>query len=186
MKYSLLLSLAVMAVAASAMAEDSKSALDFEMKTLQGEKAKLSQYKGKVLLVVNTASECGLTPQYETLQTLYKTHEKDGLVVIGFPCNQFGGQEPGSAKEISEFCTTEYGISFPMFAKVDVNGKEAAPLYKYLTSLETKPKGSGKIQWNFEKFLINRKGEVVARFSPRTKPDSPEVLKAISAELKKD
>lgn len=167
------------------MAEEKKSALEFEMKSLQGEKVDLETYKGKVVLAVNVASQCGMTPQYEALQAMYKAHKDDGLVVIGFPCNQFGGQEPGSAAEISEFCTTKYGVTFPMMAKIEVNGDEAAPLYKHLTKLDTKPKGPGKISWNFEKFLIGRNGEVVARFSHRTKPDSNEVMTAIKAELEK-
>jgi glutathione peroxidase len=158
-------------------------ALNFTMKSLEGKVVDLKEYQGKVLLVVNVASRCGATPQYEAMQDLHKTFQEDGLVVLGFPCNQFGAQEPGSAEQIREFCSTNYGVSFPMFAKIDVNGENAAPLYQYLTSVETKPKKSGKIGWNFEKFLINRQGEVVARFGTRTQPDDPQVVEAIRAEL---
>jgi glutathione peroxidase len=160
-------------------------ALDFKMKSLDGKEVELAKYQGKVLLVVNVASECGLTPQYKQLQSLHDKHAEKGLAVLGFPCNQFGGQEPGSAEEIKVFCDKEYGVKFDLFAKVDVNGKDACPLYKHLTGLDAKPVGSGKISWNFEKFVIGRSGEVVARFSPRTKPDAPEVLKVIEAELAK-
>lgn len=163
--------------------KDVPTALDFTMKTLGGETKKLSEYEGKVILVVNTASKCGLTPQYAGLQELYEKHKEDGLVVLGFPCNQFGGQEPGTAQEISTFCTENYGVTFPMFSKVDVNGDDACDLYKHLTKLETKPAGPGDISWNFEKFLINRNGEVVARFAPRTKPDAEEVSAALTKEL---
>jgi glutathione peroxidase len=148
------------------------------MKTLAGKDVELSKYQGKVVLVVNVASKCGLTPQYEQLQALHKKYAKQGLAVVGFPCNQFLGQEPGTAEEIQEFCRVNYGVKFDLFAKIEVNGEGACPLYKYLTKLETKPKGPGKITWNFEKFLIGRNGEVVARFAPKTKPDAPEVVKA--------
>ncbi|MBX3440887.1 MAG: glutathione peroxidase [Planctomyces sp.] len=178
-----------MATAVLVYAEEKKdavpAALDFTMKSLDGKPVELSKYDGKVVLVVNVASECGLTPQYKNLQTVYDQYKADGLVVLGFPCNQFGAQEPGSAKEIQEFCTKNYGVTFDMFEKVDVNGDKAAPLFKHLTSLETKPKGAGKVSWNFEKFLINREGEVVGRFEPRTEPDSPEVKAAIEKELEK-
>jgi glutathione peroxidase len=145
----------------------------------------LATYQGQVLLIVNVASKCGLTPQYEQLQALYDKYSKEGLVILGFPCNQFLHQEPGSAEEIGQFCRINYGVSFPLFEKVEVNGEGACPLYKYLTGLDTKPKGAGKISWNFEKFVIGRSGEVVARFAPTTKPDAPEVLSVIEAELAK-
>lgn len=166
------------------MAEDkAPPALAFKMESLDGKPVELKQYAGKVALVVNVASECGLTPQYTDLQEVYSKYKDKGLVVLGFPCNQFGGQEPGSSKEISEFCTTKYKITFDMFGKVDVNGDKACDLYKYLTSQETKPQGPGKISWNFEKFLIGRDGKVVARFNPRTQPDAPEVIEAIEKAL---
>jgi glutathione peroxidase len=153
------------------------------MNSLDGKEVDLSKYEGKVVLVVNVASKCGLTPQYEQLQALHDKFAEQGLAVIGFPCNQFGAQEPGTPDEIREFCSSNYHVSFDLFAKIDVNGDGACPLYKYLTALDTRPTEKGKISWNFEKFIINRHGEVVARFAPRTKPNDPEVLKVIEAEL---
>lgn len=176
----------ILLAASTLKAEDKKdvpAALNYTMKSLDGKEVDLSKYLGKVVLVVNTASECGLTPQYEGLQKLHDDYAKEGLAVLGFPCNQFGQQEPGDSKAISTFCTDNYGVKFDMFAKVDVNGEEAAPLFKYLTSAEKNPKFAGPVKWNFNKFLINRKGEVVARFEPRTAPESEEVQKAITAEL---
>jgi glutathione peroxidase len=136
-------------------------------------------------MVVNVASKCGLTPQYQQLQALHERYSAKGLAILGFPCNQFGAQEPGTADEIKQFCRTNYGVTFDMLAKIEVNGDGACPLYKHLTALDTKPKGAGKISWNFEKFIIGRSGEVVARFAPPTKPDDPIVLKVIEAELAK-
>ena len=141
-----------------------------------------SQYKGKVLLIVNTASFCGATPQYKPLQKLNEKYSDKGLAVIGFPCNQFGKQEPGSASEIVQFCEKNYGVTFDMFAKVDVNGENQAPIYKYLTAFEGDP---GKVKWNFEKFLVSKDGKIVARFRTRVKPDSEQVISAIEAELAK-
>jgi glutathione peroxidase len=156
------------------------------METLDGEKVNLAKkYKGKVVLLVNVASKCGNTPQYKPLEALHEKYGKEGLAIVGVPSNQFGKQEPGTAKEIAEFCEKNYGVKFDMMAKVDVNGEKAAPLYKQLTSKEADPKFPGKITWNFEKFLFDRDGKVVARFSPRTKPDSPEVVAAIEKELAK-
>jgi glutathione peroxidase len=131
---------------------------------------KLDSYKGQPILIVNTASKCGLTPQYEGLEELYEQYRDQGLVVLGFPCNQFGRQEPGSESEIEEFCQLNYGVSFPMFAKIDVNGPQADPLFKYLKKSSKGILGSEKIKWNFTKFLVNRSGEVVARFAPTVKP----------------
>ena len=178
----------LMLVAANVRAADKEKkevppTLNHTMKSLDGKDVDLSKYLGKVVLIVNTASACGLTPQYEGLQKLHDDYADKGLAVLGFPCNQFGKQEPGTAKEISTFCTDNYGVKFDMFAKVDVNGEEAAPLFKYLTSAETNGKYAGKVKWNFNKFLLNRKGEVVARFEPRTSPESEEVQKAIAAEV---
>jgi glutathione peroxidase len=177
------LTLALAASAGNAEEKKTPTSLSFKMKSLGGKEVDLSKYKGKVVMIVNTASECGLTPQYEQLQALHEKYSGKGLAVLGFPCNQFGSQEPGSAKEIQEFCKANYAVKFDMFAKVEVNGKEACPLYKHLTLLNTKPKGAGKVSWNFEKFVLDRKGHVVARFEPRTKPDAPEVLKVLEAEL---
>jgi glutathione peroxidase len=146
---------------------------DFTAKTLAGKDASLADYKGQVLLIVNTASKCGFTPQYEGLEKLYEKHRAQGFAVLGFPCNQFGEQEPGSAEEIGQFCQTNYGVTFPMFAKIDVNGPRAHPLYKYLKRAKPGLFG-GRIKWNFTKFLIDRAGRVVARFAPMTKPDKIE------------
>ena len=173
-------------LAGSASAADkAPAALAFTMKMLDGKEVKLAErYRGKVVLVVNVASQCGLTPQYRQLQALHEKYAEQGLAVVGFPCNQFGAQEPGTAQEIQTFCSENYGVEFDLFSKVDVNGKGACPLYQLLTDLETKPKGPGKVSWNFEKFLLNRNGEVIARFSPRTRPDAKEVLALIEEELK--
>jgi glutathione peroxidase len=158
--------------------------LNVEMQTLDGRHVNLAKkYKGKVVLLVNVASKCGNTPQYEQLEALHEKYGKQGLAIIGVPCNQFGKQEPGTAKQIAEFCEKNYGVKFDMMSKVDVNGEHAVPLYKYLTSKESDPEFSGRITWNFEKFLFNRDGQVVARFAPKTKPDSPQVVKAIEKEL---
>ena len=159
------------------------SPLSYTMKSLDGKDVDLSQYKGKVVLVVNVASECGLTGQYAPLQRIHDKYKDQGFVVLGFPCNQFGGQEPGSADEIKTFCTKNYGVTFDLFEKIDVNGEKAAPLYKTLTATPTKPVGAGKITWNFEKFLIGRDGQVVGRFTPRTEPSDLEAT--IEAELAK-
>jgi len=162
------------------------SPLNEPMKTLDGKAVNPAEkYAGQVVLLVNVASRCGLTPQYEQLQVLYDKYADKGLAIVGVPCNQFAGQEPGSAEEIAEFCSTKYGVKFDLLEKVDVNGENAAPLYKTLTSEETNPKSPGPIAWNFEKFLFNRKGELVARFGPRVTPDSSEVVEAIEAELAK-
>jgi glutathione peroxidase len=171
---------------AAKKAEKAKPPLNVTMKTLEGKEVDLAEkYKGKVVLLVNVASECGLTPQYEQLQVLHEKYSKAGLAIVGVPCNQFGTQEPGNAKEIREFCTKNYGVEFDLLAKVDVNGEEACDLYKWLTSEETNKEYAGKITWNFEKFLISRDGDVVARIAPRTKPDDKEVIAKIEAELKK-
>ncbi|MCE9544409.1 MAG: glutathione peroxidase [Planctomycetia bacterium] len=172
-----------MAVGAESDAKAAPAALNFTMKSLAGEDVNLAKYHGKVVLVVNVASRCGLTPQYKQLEALHEKYADQGLAILGMPCNQFNGQEPGSAAEIKQFCTQKYGVKFDMFSKIEVNGEGADPLYKYLTALQTKPVGPGKISWNFEKFLINRQGEVVARFGPRTKPDAQDVVAAIEKAL---
>ena len=159
--------------------------LNVKMTGLDGKEVDLAQYQGKVVLFVNVASKCGYTPQYEQLQALHKKHNKDGLVIIGVPCNQFGRQEPGTNKEIAEFCTSEYGVTFPMLAKVDVNGKNACPLYKHLTGKDTDPKFAGAIKWNFEKFLVARNGEIVARFASDADLEGETFLKALQTELEK-
>lgn len=143
---------------------------DFSAKAIDGKSRRLSDYRGKVLLVVNTASRCGFTPQYKGLEELHGKYGKQGLVVLGFPCNQFGAQEPGAESEIAEFCEMNYGVTFPMFAKIDVNGDSAHPLYKYLTNAAPGLLGTESIKWNFTKFLIDRNGNVIKRFAPNTAP----------------
>ena len=143
---------------------------DFSANTLTGKDVSLADYRGHPMLIVNTASKCGFTPQYEGLEQLYRAHKDKGLVVLGFPCNQFGAQEPGSADEIGAFCQVNYGVSFPMFAKIEVNGAGAHPLYDYLNSEKAGILGTKRIKWNFTKFLVNRDGKVVGRFAPTTKP----------------
>ena len=145
------------------------SIYDFTAKTLAGQDTSLADYKGQALLIVNTASKCGFTPQYEGLEKLYETLHPKGFSVHGFPCNQFGSQEPGSEDEIGQFCQVNYGVTFPMFAKIEVNGPNAHPLYKYLTQ-EKRGLFGGSIKWNFTKFLVDRAGKVVARYAPTTKP----------------
>ncbi|WP_442845513.1 glutathione peroxidase [Leeuwenhoekiella sp. H156] len=146
---------------------------DFEAKTLKGESLSMNAYAGKVVVVVNTASKCGLTPQYEGLEKLYEKYKDAGLVILGFPCNQFGKQEPGSAEEIDSFCQVNYGVSFPMFEKVDVNGSDAHPLFKWLKGRLGSILGS-KIKWNFTKFVIDKTGRPVKRFAPTTNPKKME------------
>lgn len=143
---------------------------DFTVATATGEEKSLADYKGKVLVIVNVASKCGLAPQYKGLQALYDKYKEQGLEIIGFPCNQFLGQEPGSNEEIQEFCQMNYGVSFPVFAKIDVNGANAHPLYKYLTK-ETSGLLGSAIKWNFTKFLIDREGNIVKRYAPKTEPE---------------
>ena len=143
---------------------------DFEVKQLNGELTSLKKYEGKVILIVNTASKCGLTPQYEQLQTLYERYRDEGLVVLGFPCNQFMNQEPGDDLEIEGFCRLNFGVTFPVFSKINVNGQNAHPLFKHLTEQVPGVMGSKSIKWNFTKFLIDRQGKIVKRFSPQTKP----------------
>lgn len=152
---------------------------DFKMRTIDGKEQSLADYKGRVLLLANVASQCGLTPHYAGLQELHETYGGRGLTVLGFPCNQFGGQEPGTEGEIKTFCETRFGVTFPMFAKLDVNGTQRHPLYAHLTAQPTQPDGPGDITWNFAKFLVDRDGNVVARFAPPTAPVSEEIVSAI-------
>jgi glutathione peroxidase len=157
--------------------------LSFKMKSLDGKDVDLSQYQGKVVLFVNVASKCGYTPQYKGLQALHDKYSKDGLVIIGVPANEFKKQEPGTNEEIAEFCSKNYGVKFPMMAKVVVKGDGICPLYRYLTSKESNPRFGGDIRWNFTKFLVNRKGEIVNRFEPKIEPESDEMTGAIEKEL---
>ena len=158
---------------------------DFQVKEIEGKDVALSQYQGKVLLVVNVASKCGHTGQYAGLQDLYAKRKDAGLVVMGFPANDFLWQEPGTDSAIHQFCSLKYKVTFPMFSKIHVKGSEIAPLYAWLTSQKSQPATAGKISWNFEKFLIGKDGKVAARFSPSTAPDDPELVKAVEAELAK-
>jgi len=156
---------------------------DIPVKTLDGADSSLGALAGKTLLVVNVASKCGLTPQYTALEELHERLAPRGFSVVGFPCNQFGGQEPGTTEEIAEFCSTSYGVTFPMFEKIEVNGEGRHPLYTELTSVPDAAGEAGDVQWNFEKFLLRPDGTVAARFRPRTVPDDPEVLAAIEENL---
>lgn len=147
------------------------SVYDFSAKTITGQDKPIADYKGQVLLVVNTASKCGFTPQFKGLEALYEKYKDRGLMVLGFPCNQFLNQDPGTDSEISEFCELNYGVTFPMFAKIDVNGPNAHPLFKHLTSAAPGLLGSTAVKWNFTKFLVDRNGRVVSRYAPATKPE---------------
>jgi glutathione peroxidase len=172
-----------------AYAEDPKGAkpmgpLTFKMAGIDGKEVDLAQYKGKVVLFVNVASKCGYTKQYTGLQALYEKYGKDGLVVIGVPANEFGGQEPGTNEDIAKFCSSKYSVTFPMMGKVVVKGDGITPLYAFLTGKDTNPKFAGEIGWNFEKFLIGKSGEVVGRYQSKVEPDSAELVKAIETELK--
>lgn len=161
-------------------APTNESMYDITVKDIDGNDVKLDTYKGKVLLIVNTASKCGLTPQYEGLQALYDKYKDKGLVVLGFPANNFMGQEPGTNEEIKEFCTLRYKVTFPMFAKISVKGEDQHPLYELLTGTDG---FDGDITWNFEKFLVDKDGKILSRFSPKVTPEDPEIIKAIEAAL---
>jgi glutathione peroxidase len=156
---------------------------DIPLHTIDGDPTTLGAHRGKALLVVNVASKCGLTPQYEGLERLQKRYADRGFTVLGVPCNQFGGQEPGSSEEIQTFCSTTYGVTFPLLAKSDVNGEDRHPLYAELTQAADAAGEAGDITWNFEKFLVSPAGEVVGRFRPRTEPESAEVTEAIETQL---
>ncbi|MEU0395335.1 glutathione peroxidase [Streptomyces sp. NPDC006208] len=156
---------------------------DIPLRTLTGEDTTLGAYRGQAVLLVNVASKCGLTPQYAGLERLQKEYGERGFTVLGVPCNQFAGQEPGTADEIQSFCSATYGVTFPMLEKTDVNGEDRHPLYAELTKVADADGEAGDVQWNFEKFLIGKDGEVVARIRPRTEPEAPEVLAAIEALL---
>jgi len=171
----------LLAAALPLAAETPTSVYDVPLKDIDGKAASLKPYEGKVLLIVNVASKCGNTPQYKPLEKLHKDFENDGLAVVGFPCNDFGGQEPGTPEEIKTFCSTKYDVSFPLFEKVTVKGPGKHPLYVLLTG-PTSP-FPGDVKWNFGKFLIGRDGKILKRFEPGVKPDSPQVLTAIKAAL---
>ena len=178
----LTLALATTAFAAPPAA-DAKSVYDFTLKSIDGQPTPLSEYHGKVLLLVNVASKCGFTPQYTALEAIYEKYKSRGLVIVGVPANNFMKQEPGTNAEIKTFCSKKYNVSFPMMSKLSVKGDDQTPLYQFLTSKSADPKFGGEIKWNFTKFLFDRSGNPVARFEPATKPDSPEVTAAIEAAL---
>lgn len=157
----------------------------FTLNSIDGKPAPLADYKGKVVLLVNVASQCGYTPQYTALEAIYEKYKDQGFVILGFPANNFGAQEPGTNEEIKTFCTRKYNVSFPMMSKVSVKGDDKTPLYTFLTDPSSDPQFAGDIKWNFTKFLFDRNGKPVARFEPATKPDSPEVAAAVEAALGK-
>jgi len=163
------------------LAASASSLYEIPIKDIDGKNTSLKAYKGKVILIVNVASKCGLTPQYQSLEGLQEKYKDKGFTVLGFPCNQFGGQEPGTNEEIKQFCSSKYNVSFPLFDKIEVNGPKRHPLYVALAGQESPYPGD--IKWNFNKFLIGRDGTIIKRFEPRTKPDAPEVTEAIEAAL---
>jgi glutathione peroxidase len=164
-------------------ATSAPAALDFTMKSIDGEDVDLSNYHGNVILFVNVASKCGYTKQYEQLQQLHQDYAEQGLSVVGVPCNQFGGQEPGSEAEIAEFCSSKFGVEFDLLAKVDVKGSDKCELYDHLTNLDLAPVGAAEIKWNFEKIIVNRMGEPIGRFDSKTKPDSDEMIEMLETAL---
>lgn len=178
------LALAVLCGAASVHAQE-KSAYALKAKTIDGKEFDFASLKGKVTLVVNVASECGYTGQYAGLQKLHETLAKDGLVVLGVPCNDFGGQEPGTEADIKKFCETRYHVTFPLLAKTGIAGQGKSPLYKHLTEKATNPNHAGEVRWNFEKFLLGRDGQVIARFASDVEPDADELLAALRKALGK-
>ena len=156
---------------------------DFTVQDIDGRDVSLEDYRGKVLLIVNVASKCGFTPQYQGLEALYEKYKERGLVILGFPANNFMWEEPGTNEEIKSFCTLTYGVSFPMFAKISVRGRDIHPLYDHLTSKKTNPRSGGRIKWNFNKFLVDRSGEIVARFDSRVVPEDPRIVTAVEEAL---
>jgi glutathione peroxidase len=170
--------------AAPATQPSEKSPLDFTVKNIDGKEVALDQYRGKVVLIINVASKCGNTPQYAGLEEMYKQYKDQGLVILGFPANNFGHQEPGTDDQIKTFCTSKYDVTFPMFSKISVKGDDIAPLYQFLIHQNTAPKPAGDVSWNFEKFLVGRDGNVIGRFAPGTKPDNKELVAAVQAALK--
>lgn len=162
-----------------------RSVLDFTMTSIDGKEVPLAAYRGKVLLLVNVASRCGYTPQYKDLETLYRTYRERGLVILGFPANNFGAQEPGTDEEIREFCTTTYGVSFDMFSKISVKGDDQHTLYRFITSEKTNPGFGGEIAWNFQKYLVGRDGKIVGKYASKVGPMSKELTAAVERELAK-
>ena len=166
-------------------AQEKKTIHDFQVTTIDGKKVELAKYKGKVLLIVNVASECGYTDQYKALQALHAKYAKEGLAILAFPCNDFGKQEPGNDAKIKEFAKKNYGVEFDLFSKVSIQGKNGAPLFQFLTSKDTKLKNPGDVKWNFEKFIIGRDGTIIARFLSDTEPDAENLLEILRKELGK-
>jgi glutathione peroxidase len=183
---AMLLALLLTAAPAPPAEAAEKSIYDFSMKTIEGKTIPLSIYRGKVLLVVNAASRCGFTPQYKDLEALYRKYQDRGFTILGFPANNFREQEPGTDAEIKEFCTLNYGVTFPMFSKISVKGKDQHPLYRFLTSEEANPSTSGEVKWNFQKYLVGRDGKVLAKFLSAVTPLSEELTSAIENALKAD
>ncbi len=173
-------------VSAEDPAKKPASVLGFHVKDIDGKDVDLAKYRGKVLLIVNTASQCGFTPQYKDLEAVYEKYKDQGFEVLAFPANEFGAQEPGDNPQIKEFCSTKYKVSFPLFAKIIVDGHEIHPLYQFLTSESTDPKFAGKIGWNFTKFLVNRKGEIIDRFQPKDNPSTKKVTDAVEKALDRE
>src|SRR5579862_2497881 len=169
---------------AASVAFGASNVYDFTMNALDGKPVALASFKGKVMLVVNVASQCGYTYQYEGLEKLYEKYKDQGFVITGFPANNFGGQEPGTNEEIGAFCKSKFGVTFPMFSKISVKGGDQAPFYKFLTDKTANPKTGGEIQWNFTKFLVDRNGKVIQRFEPAVEPLSKELESAVAAALK--
>ena len=183
---TLILSLAGITACAPGLSDEAAEADSpwaFTVKDIQGNEVDLAKYKGQVALIVNVASKCGLTPQYEQLNAVYEKYKDRGLAMLGFPANNFMGQEPGTNEQIQQFCKVNYGVTFDIFSKISVKGKDMAPLYQFLTSKEKNGEFGGNISWNFDKFLVGRDGKVIARFNPRTKPDAAEVITAIEKAL---
>ena len=160
------------------------SVYEFTMNSIDGQPMPLAKFEGKVMLIVNVASKCGFTPQYEGLEAVYEKYKDQGLVIVGFPANNFMAQEPGTNEEIKTFCSTKYNVKFPLYSKISVKGDDKAPLYQFLTDTSANPKTGGEIKWNFTKFLVDRNGKVIARFESPVKPESPEVTSAIEKALK--
>lgn len=176
--------LVLIGVAMAASLFGASNVMDFTLNSIDGQPAPLSQYKGKVVMIVNVASKCGYTPQYAGLEALYEKYKSQGFVILGFPANNFGAQEPGTNEEIKTFCSRTYNVTFPMYAKISVKGQDKDPLYQFLTDKQANPSTGGEIQWNFTKFLVGKDGKVVARFESAVTPESPEVAASIEKALR--
>jgi glutathione peroxidase len=179
-----LIRLSALALLPAAMLFAASGIYEFTLNSIDGQSAPLDAYKGKVMLLVNVASKCGFTPQYKALEAVYEKYKNQGFVIVGFPANNFMGQEPGTNEEIKTFCTRTYNVTFPMMSKISVKGGDKAPLYQFLTDASANPSTGGEIKWNFTKFLVDRQGKVIARFEPKVTPDSPEVTAAIEQALR--